>query len=91
MRDPHHLEFTQVRYQFFTGNRVTAQGEMNIRGAISTPGLVIQIDEITGEGSGDAMKPGSFQGRLSQDLQTVDAAWMTGDGQGVKLKATAAP
>ena len=92
VRDPHHLEFNQVRYQFFTGNSVTAQGEANIRGVISTPDLAIRIDEITGaEGSSDAVKAGSFQGSLSKDLREVDAAWLTGFGQGAKLKAKATP
>ena len=48
VRDPRHLEFNQVRYQFFTGNSVTAQGEANIRGVISTPDLAIRIDEVSG-------------------------------------------
>ena len=92
VRDPHHLEFNQVRYQFFSGTSLTGQGDANIRGVVSTPDLTIKIDELNaGEGSGDAMKLGTFQGSLSKDLKVIDAAWTTGFGQNVKLKVTAAP
>ena len=89
VRDPHHLEFNQVRYQFFTGNNVTAQGDANIRGVVSTPDLAIRIDEVNaGEGSGDAMKLDTFQGDLSKNLEQLHATWTTGFGQNVKLMAT---
>ena len=91
VRDPHHLEFNQVRYQFFTGNSLTTQGDASIRGVISTPDLAIKIDEINGDGSGDAMKLSTFQGSLSKNLKEVNATWTTGFGQSVKLKAKAAP
>ena len=91
VRDPHHLEFNQVRYQFFTGTSLTAQGDANLRGVISTPDLAIKVDAITGEGAGDAMKLDTFQGSLSKDLKAVDATWTTGFGQNVKLKAKATP
>ena len=90
VRDPHHLEFNQVRYQFFTGTSLTAQGDAGLRGVISTPDLAIKIDAITGEG-GDAMKLDTFQGSLSKNLQEVNATWTTGFGQSVKLKAKATP
>ena len=94
VRDAHHLEFNQVRYQFFNGSSVAAEGEASIRGVISTPALGIEVEEIsagTGEGNGDAMKLGTFQGKLSKDLQIIDATWMTGFGQNVKLTVKAAP
>ena len=91
VRDAHHLEFNQVRYQFFTGNSLTAQGDANLRGVISTPDLAIKIDEIPGGEAGDAMKLGTFQGSLGKDLQEASAAWTTGFGQNVKLTAKATP
>ena len=95
VRDLQHLEFNQVRYQFFNGGSVAAEGEANIRGVIATPALGIEVEEITagtGEGSsGDAMKLGTFQGKLSKDLQALDATWTTGFGQNVKLTVKATP
>ena len=92
--DPHRLEFNHVRYQLFAGNEAAGAGDAPIRGTISAPGLVIHVDEI-GEGgdveSADALKVGTFEGKLSGDLQTMDAKWQTGFGQGVTLKVTAVP
>ena len=41
--------------------------------------------------AGDALKAGTFEGKLSGDLQTLEAKWMTGFGQGVTLKVEAVP
>ena len=81
------LEFKQVRYQFFTGNTVAAEGEANIRGTISTPDLMIKVEDFGGEGGSDAIKSGTFQGKLSKDLKQIDASWTTGFDQKVTLKA----
>lgn len=81
------LEFTQVRYQFFSGSSVAAEGEANIRGTLSTPDLTIKVEDFGGEGGGDALKAGTFQGKLSRDLKQIDASWTTGYGQKVTLKA----
>lgn len=90
-RDAHLLEFGKVRYQFFTGASLTSEGEANIRGTISAPDLVIHVEDFGGEGGGDALKPGSFQGKLGRDLKTMEANWTTGFGQNITLKAKAQP
>ena len=90
-RDTRLLEFGKVRYQFFTGNNLTTDGEANIKGTISTPDLVISVESFGGEGGGEALKPGSFQGKLSKDLKQMEANWTTGFGQKLSLKAQAQP
>ena len=85
IKDTQTLEFKQVRYQFFTGNNVAAEGDVNLRGTISTPDLMIHLDELPTEG-GDMLKPGTFQGKLSKDLKEGEASWTTSFGQNVRLK-----
>lgn len=92
--DAHSLEFNRVRYQFFAGSDVAGAGDAQIRGTISAPGLVIQLGEVGGTADvdgGDALKAGTFEGKLSGDLQTMEATWKTGFGQGVTLKVKAVP
>ena len=91
---PHVLEFNRVRYQLLAGSEVGGAGDVAIRGTISAPGLVIHLEEVGSSGetdAGDALKAGTFEGKLSGDLQTLEAKWMTGFGQGVTLKVEAAP
>ncbi len=90
-RDPHLLEFGKVRYQFFTGPNLTTGGEASIRGTISTPDLTINVESFSGEEGGDVLKPGTFQGKFSKDLKTIEANWTTGFGQKITLKAKAQP
>ena len=92
--DPHTLEFNRVRYQLFAGNEAAGAGDAQIRGTISAPGLVIHLEEVGGSADvdgGDALKAGTFEGKLSGDLQTMEAKWQTGCGQGVTLKVQAVP
>ena len=92
--DPHTLEFNRVRYQLFAGNDAAGAGDASIRGTISAPGLVIHVDEIGSsaevDGS-DALKSGTFEGKLSADLQKMEAKWQTGFGQAITLKVEAVP
>ena len=92
--DPQRLEFDRVRYQLFSGNDVAEAGDAPIRGTISAPGLMIHVDEIGSSGEldgSDALKPGTFEGKLSADLQKMEAKWQTGLGQEVMLKVEAVP
>lgn len=88
VRTEHMLEFNRVRYQLIVGSEVLADGEAAIRGTISAPGLNILIEEADVEGT-EAIKKGTFQGHLDSDLQSMEASWTTGAGQGVTLKAKA--
>ena len=90
--DPHLLEFNRVRYQLLAGNEVGGAGDAAIRGTISAPGLVIKLEGVGNGGefdAGDVLKAGTFEGKLSGDLQTLEAKWQTGFGQGVTLKVEA--
>ena len=92
--DEHTLEFNRVRYQLLAGNEVGGAGDAQIRGTISAPGLVVRVDSLSGSADvegGDALKAGTFQGKLSSDLQKLDATWKTGYGQTVTLEVQAAP
>ena len=92
--DPHLLEFNRVRYQLLAGSEVGGAGDVPIRGTISAPGLVIKLEKVEGGGemeAGDAFKAGTFEGRLSHDLKTLEAKWQTGFGQSVTLKVEAVP
>lgn len=94
VRDAHLLEFSHVRYQLLAGSEVLADGDAQIRGTISAPGLAIRVENVAGTADvdgGDALKAGTFQGTLSSDLQKLEATWQTGFGQSATLKAQAAP
>ena len=88
-RSEHVLEFNRVSYQFFAGGEAVAQSEAAIRGTITAPGGAVRLDE-EGTEAGDVLRAGSFTGQLSGNLQSVEARWTTGDGQGATLKLHAA-
>ena len=90
VRDAHRLEFGRIAYEISGGDEGAHKGEAPIRGTISAPGGEIQLEEAGGEAGGDAFKAGSFQGKLSGDLKTVDARWKTGFDQSVGYQGKAA-
>ena len=90
VRDPHLLEFGRIAYEVSGGDEGARKGEAPIKGTISAPGGEILIEDAGGAGGGDALKPGSFQGKLSGDLKTVDAKWKTGFDQSVGFQGKAA-
>ena len=90
VRDTHRLEFGRIAYEVSGGDEGAHKGEAPIKGTISAPGGEIVIEDATGEGGGDAFKAGSFQGKLSGDLKTVDAKWKTGFDQSVGFQGKAA-
>ena len=49
----------------------------------------MQIEDSGGAG-GDALKAGSFEGKLAADLESVEAKWKTGFDQAVDYQAKAA-
>ena len=83
VRSEHLLEFGRVSYRVTGGDEGRLEGEAAIKGTISAPGGEIRIDEASGGGSEDALKAGSFKGKLSRDLHTIEADWKTGFGQSV--------
>ena len=92
-RDAHLLEFRRVHYRLAadSNGNTAAEGDAALKGTISAPGGEIRIEAFGGAGAGgeDALKPGSFQGKLSDDLQSVDTHWTTADGQAVRFEAKA--
>ena len=86
VRDEHHLEFNCVAYEVDGGDEGVQKGEAPMRGAISAPGGEVQIEDA----SGDALKAGSFGGKLSADLESVEAKWKTGYDQSVGYQGKAA-
>ena len=60
------------------------------RGTISAPGGEVKIEDAGGAGGGDALKAGSFEGKLSADLENVGAKWKTGYDQAVSYQGKAA-
>ena len=88
-RGEHVLEFNRVSYQFFAGGEAVAQSEAAIRGTITAPGGAVGLEE-EGTEAGDVLTAGSFTGQLPGNLQSVEAQWTTGDGQGATLKLHAA-
>ena len=89
VRDEYHLEFGRVAYEVSGGDEGAQKGEAPIKGTISAPGGEIQIESAGGAG-GDALKAGSFQGKLSGDLKTVTAKWKTGYDQAISFDGKAA-
>ena len=90
VRDDHRLEFGRIAYEVAGGDEGAHKGDAPIRGTISAPGGEIQIEDASGAGGGDALKAGSFQGKLSGDLKTVEAKWKTGFDQSVGFQGKAA-
>ena len=90
-RDTKVLEFNSVQYAVLDAHgNVQTEGDADIRGTISLPGLEIRLENIGNlSGGEDLIKPGSFQGKLSGDLQTGEADWTSGYGQKGHLKMQA--
>ena len=89
VRDEHHLEFGRIAYQVAGGDEGAQRGEAPVRGTISAPGGEVQIEDTDGVGRGDALKAGSFGGKVSTDLDSVEAKWKTGFDQAVSFHGTA--
>jgi hypothetical protein len=91
VRSEHVLEFNRVDYQLKDGqDDPGAEGEARIRGTITAPGLEVRL-EMPGTGfSEDVVRPETFTGKLSGDLQSLDAEWSNGLGQKAHLKLQAA-
>ena len=90
VRDEHHLEFGRVAYQVTSNDEGMQRGEAPVRGTISAPGGEVRIEDADGAGGGDALKPGSFEGKLAADLESVEARWKTGFDQAVNYRAKSA-
>ena len=89
-RDTHLLEFKRIAYEVSGANEAPLKGEAPIKGTISAPGGEIHLEDTSGAGGGDAVKVGSFEGKLSSDLKSVDAKWKTGFDQSVHFEGKAA-
>ena len=87
VRDEHHLEFRRINYQLAGGDEGAQRGEAPVRGTISAPGGKIEIEDA---GGNDALKAGSFEGKLSAELESVEAKWKTGYDQAVGFQGKAA-
>jgi hypothetical protein len=90
-RDAHLLEFNGAYvYLLDPQGGVLSEKSAAVRGTISAPGLEVRIEELGAPAGGeDLLKRGSFSGKLSDDLQSAEAAWMSGFGNkgSLKLKA----
>lgn len=89
-RDAHLLEFKRIAYELSGANEAPLKGEAAITGTITAPGGEIHLEDTSGAGGGDAVKAGSFEGKLSGDLKSVDAKWKTGFDQSVGFQGKAA-
>ena len=86
------LEFNSVQYAVLDARgALQTEGDASIRGTITLPGLEVRLESMGNSSAGeDFIKAGSFQGKLSDNLQTAEADWTTGYGQKGHLKAEAA-
>lgn len=83
------LEFSGVNVVTLDANgAVQSEHLAPCRGTIATPTLEIRLEELGGVD--EMLKPGTFSGQMSADLQSVEASWTTGFGAkgSLKLKAT---
>lgn len=84
------LEFSGINVVALDGNGgVQSERLAACRGTISTPALDIRLEELGG--AEDMLKAGTFTGKLSEDLKTVEASWTTGFGTKGSLKLKASP
>ncbi len=84
------LEFSGVNVVMLNGSgAVQSEHAAACRGTISTPDLDIRIEDIGG--AEDILKAGTFTGKMSADLQKVEASWTTNFGTSGSLKLTASP
>ena len=65
--------------------------KIKVRMLVSWPDLQVQILEQSPEGSDSFITDGSHRGRLSGDLQQIDAQWTGSDGKRGHLHLNAAP
>ena len=88
VRDDKVLEFNGVEYAVLDRQGgVQTQGDANITGTITLPDLEVRLENVGNLANGDDLvKPGSFKGKLRDDLQTGEAEWTTGPGQKGSLK-----
>lgn len=86
------LEFNSVQYAVLDPHgALQTEGDASIHGTITLPGLEVRLESVRDSSAGeDFIKARSFQGRLSDDLQTAEADWTTSYGQKGHLKAEAA-
>ena len=94
VRSEHVLEFNRVDYQVqdARGN-MSSEGEAHLRGTITAPGFEVrlEVEGSTFAGGEDAIRPETFMGQLSHDLQSLEAQWSTGLGQKARLTLHAVP
>ncbi len=90
VRDAHLLEFNRIAYEVSGGGEGVHKGEAPVKGTVSAPGGEIRIEDASGVGGGDALKAGSFEGKLSGDLEKVETKWKTGYDQTVGFQGKAA-
>ena len=91
-RDTKVLEFNSVQYALLDARgTLQSEGDASLRGTITLPGLDVRLESLgEREGGEDLVKPGTFQGKLSGDLQSGEADWTSGLGQKNYLKLEAA-
>jgi hypothetical protein len=94
IRSEHVLEFNRIDYRVRDDQGGPgSEGEAHIRGTITAPGFEIRLESLGPDvaGGGDAIRLETFSGKLSGNLQALDAEWSTGFGQKAKLTMQAAP
>ncbi len=90
VRSEHLLEFNGVHVQVLDAQGgSTEERDAAVRGTISAPGLEIRLEEIPG--GEDMIKPDSFHGKLSPNLQTMEATWTSSFGGRGSLTLRAEP
>ena len=95
------ITFDSVRA--LNGQNIEAQGcgtyevgrevtKIKVRMLVRLPDLQVEIFELSPEGSASFVTDGSHRGRLSKDLQQIDAQWITTTtGQRGQLEMRALP
>ena len=94
IRSEHVLEFDRVDYQVQDAQgAINAEGEAQIRGTITAPGFDVRLEAegSTFPGGEDAIRPETFNGKVSRDLQSLEAQWSTGLGKGERMMLRAVP
>ena len=85
VRDEHTLAFERVHFYVLTplNNEILFDETVPVRGTIAVPGLDVSIenDDFNQRVAGvpTALRRDSFHGRLSADLQEVNADWLMAD------------
>lgn len=90
VRGPLAVEFSGVNVVVLGADgSVQSERPAACKGTVSTPGLDIRLEELGG--AEDLLKTGTFTGKLSDDLQSLEASWTTGYGTKGSLKLKASP